>query len=115
LRVRRETLADDPISGDIANVAILGGHELQRCLYAFAVKTLIGPGIKVDATLLYRRADDDEAPLCSLADVDGALTLLATVRLRLALGRVNGGGPFSKTLEFHTRRRRASPPRLPVT
>ena len=102
MHVRRETLDDDAIPGDIANVAIKGGYELRRCLYAFAVKTLIGPGIKADAALLYRRADDDEAPLCSLADVDGALTLLATVRLRLALGRVNGGGPFSKTLEFQT-------------
>ena len=103
VHVRRETLDDDAIPGDIANVAIKGGHELRRSLYAFAVKTLIGPGIKADAALLYRRADDDdEEPLCSLADVDWALTLLAAVRLRLALGRVNGGGPFSKTLEFQT-------------
>jgi hypothetical protein len=41
LHVWRETLDDDAIPGDIANVAIKGGHELRRCLYAFAVKTLI--------------------------------------------------------------------------
>ncbi|PYD59957.1 hypothetical protein CFR73_09355 [Novacetimonas maltaceti] len=32
-----------------------GGAELQRCLYAFAVRALLGPRVQVDATLLYLR------------------------------------------------------------
>jgi hypothetical protein len=30
-----------------------GGRELQRCLYAFAVKALLGAGVSVSASLLY--------------------------------------------------------------
>jgi hypothetical protein len=33
----------------MAEVIVKGGSELQRCLYAFAVKTLLGPKVKVDA------------------------------------------------------------------
>ena len=33
-----------------------GGGELQRCLYAFAVKTLLDGKIKIEAALLYPRA-----------------------------------------------------------
>jgi hypothetical protein len=50
------------------------------------VKTLIGPGVQVDAALLYPRAGEDEEALCPLADVDGALTLLATA---IGLARAN--------------------------
>src|SRR3954470_18994198 len=31
------------------------GRELQRCLYAFAIKTLLGPEVSVEASLLYPR------------------------------------------------------------
>ncbi|WPP06198.1 PD-(D/E)XK nuclease family protein [Methylocella tundrae] len=71
---------------DMADVAIRGGDELQRCLYAFAVKTLIGPDIKVDAALLYPRAAEDKQPLCPLSDVDGALSQLAAA---IGLARAN--------------------------
>ena len=74
------------LPGDMANVAIKGGAELQRCLYAFAVKTLIGPDINVEAALLYPRAEAGKEPLCPLADVDRALTLLATA---IGLARAN--------------------------
>src|SRR5205823_13068088 len=40
---------------DMADVVIDGGNELQRCLYAFAVKTLIGQQVAVEACLLYPR------------------------------------------------------------
>ncbi|VFU08852.1 protein of unknown function [Methylocella tundrae] len=70
----------------MADVAIRGGDELQRCLYAFAVKTLIGPDIKVDAALLYPRAAEDKQPLCPLSDVDGALSQLAAA---IGLARAN--------------------------
>ncbi|MGA2492871.1 MAG: PD-(D/E)XK nuclease family protein [Roseiarcus sp.] len=35
------------------DIVLNGGKELQRCLYAFAVKALIGGSVKVDASLLY--------------------------------------------------------------
>jgi hypothetical protein len=74
----------------MADVAIKGGDELQRCLYAFAVKALIGPGIKVGAALLYPRAAEDKQSFYPLNDVDGALTLLATA-IRLARGNIEAG------------------------
>ena len=37
----------------MADVVVKGGSELQRCLYAFAVKTLLRPEVKVEAALLY--------------------------------------------------------------
>ena len=36
-------------------VILQGGKELQRCLYAYAVKALLGDGIEIDAALLYPR------------------------------------------------------------
>lgn len=36
-----------------------GGRELQRCLYAFAVRTLLGPGVRLESALLYLRTMDD--------------------------------------------------------
>ena len=36
-------------------VTLQGGKELQRCLYAYAVKALLGDGIEIDAALLYPR------------------------------------------------------------
>jgi len=57
-------------SGDIR---LNGGRELQRCLYAFAVKALLGSDIAISASLLYPREpvdlrlDDPEAVLAELA------------------------------------------------
>jgi PD-(D/E)XK nuclease superfamily len=62
----------------MAEVVIDGGSELQRCLYAFAVKTLIGPRVKVEASLLYPRAQEGEHALFPLPEVDKVLTRLAT-------------------------------------
>ena len=46
-----------------------GGKELQRCLYAFAVKALLGEDVTISASLLYParqidlRLEDPEAPV----------------------------------------------------
>lgn len=55
-----------PPRGDIR---LNGGRELQRCLYAFAVKALLGDDVAISASLLYPREpvdlrlDDPEAVL----------------------------------------------------
>jgi hypothetical protein len=52
-----------------------GGAELQRCLYAFAVRSLL-PGVNsVSSRLLYPKAAD--GGLYSLADPDAVLSRLA--------------------------------------
>ncbi len=51
-----------------------GGKELQRCLYAFAVKALLGNKVKISASLLYLR-DEGYFPL---EDAEEALTELTT-------------------------------------
>ena len=57
-------------------ISLNGGKELQRCLYAFAVKALLGSQVAIGASLLYPRdqvelaLDDPEAVL---ADVIGYL------------------------------------------
>ena len=37
------------------DIVLDGGKELQRCLYAFAVKALLGDGVAIAASLLYPR------------------------------------------------------------
>ena len=50
------------------------GAELQRCLYAFAVKVLIGTPLQVEARLLYPRRGNPPQPL---DDPEGTLERLA--------------------------------------
>ena len=52
---------------------IKGGAELQRCLYAFAVKRLIATRPQVEARLLYPRKGDSALPL---DDPEGTLERL---------------------------------------
>jgi len=52
-----------------------GGKEVQRCLYALAVKSLLGPDTAVQAALLYPRAKDGEE-FVALPDVEPALAEL---------------------------------------
>ena len=58
-----------PPRGDIR---LDGGRELQRCLYAFAVKALLGDDVAISASLLYPREpvdlqlDDPEAVLAEI-------------------------------------------------
>lgn len=60
----------------ISETTIKGGSELQRCLYAFAVKVLIGTGVAIDSALLFPKAPEGEG-LYPLDDVDAALTKVA--------------------------------------
>ncbi|MGO7758373.1 PD-(D/E)XK nuclease family protein [Rhizobium ruizarguesonis] len=54
------------------DIRLNGGRELQRCLYAFAVKALLGDDIAISASLLYPREpldlrlDDPEAVLAEM-------------------------------------------------
>jgi len=58
-------------------VVVQGGSELQRCLYAFAVRTLLGDEVEIEASLLYPHAPEGEQALFPLKNVDSALNLLA--------------------------------------
>lgn len=55
------------------DITLDGGKELQRCLYAFAVKAMLGDEVMVTASLLYLRdelnlqLDDPEATLAEIA------------------------------------------------
>lgn len=87
----------------MADVVIAGGSELQRCLYAFAVRTLLGPDVDVEASLLYPRASDGEQALFPLADVNAVLDLLAdaiaiarkSVEDGLALPGIDAGDDYN--------------------
>lgn len=56
-----------------------GGQELQRCLYAFAVKSLLGNDVSISASLFYPRANLDQP----LRDPEATLTEI-TRYLRVA-------------------------------
>lgn len=55
-------------------IRLNGGRELQRCLYAFAVKALLGDDVAISASLLYPREPidlqlgDPEAALSEITD-----------------------------------------------
>jgi hypothetical protein len=55
-----------------SEIRLNGGRELQRCLYAFAVKALLGDDVAISASLLYPREavdlklDDPEAVLAEI-------------------------------------------------
>lgn len=61
----------------MADVVIKGGGELQRCLYAFAVKTLLAHKGEIEAALLYPGAADGEQALFPLGNLDAVLDKLA--------------------------------------
>ena len=56
------------------NIVLDGGRELQRCLYAFAVRSLLGDNLTIGASLLYLR-DRINLPL---EDLDGTLEVLTS-------------------------------------
>ena len=75
---RRARVIDYKTGGlNMADVVVKGGAELQRCLYAFAVRTLLGQEIDVESSLLFPRAPEGEQALFSLPDVGATLDLLA--------------------------------------
>ena len=78
------------------DIVLGGGRELQRCLYAFAVKAMLGDGVTISASLFYPRGEKN----LPLADPDATLRELAgylqAARSTLAsgaavMGRDTGG------------------------
>ena len=78
------------------DIILDGGRELQRCLYAFAVKALLGDDVAISASLLYPRDGLDlrlADPEATLGEISGSLR---TARANLAsgggvMGRDTGG------------------------
>jgi len=68
-----------------AEVILGGGAELQRCLYALAVRTLLKHDVRVEAALLFLRAEPGEG-LFPLGDITETLDNLAQA---LAIARTN--------------------------
>lgn len=85
---RRRALVRDYKTGKTPKTAIVldGGRELQRCLYAFAVKALLGDAANVSASLLYLRDLTD----LRLEATDATMTELANY-LRLARDNLAAG------------------------
>jgi hypothetical protein len=86
---------------NIADQVLAGGRELQRCLYAFAVRSLVGDDTEVEAALLYPRGEDAYHPLpnptATLEDLKGALRLAAaSLRAGRALPGPDTGGAFDE-------------------
>jgi len=84
---------------DIASRVLAGGRELQRCLYAFAVQSLLGDDIAVEAALLYPRGEDAYHPLpnpkTTLEDLKTALQFaVASLRAGRALPGPDTGGDY---------------------
>jgi hypothetical protein len=68
-----------------------GGQELQRCLYAFAVKALLGPTVVVQPSLLFLRGQHSmtmQEPATALSDLEG---YLSAARASLMAGNVLPG------------------------
>ncbi|WP_306392534.1 PD-(D/E)XK nuclease family protein [Telluria beijingensis] len=85
-----------------AEVVIGGGAELQRCLYAFAVKAMLGSEVSVRSALLYPR-DGIERELAEPDTVMEELTgHLATAHASLLAGNClpgpDTGGKYDKFL-----------------
>jgi PD-(D/E)XK nuclease superfamily len=75
---------------DMAEVVLDGGGELQRCLYAFAVKTLLDRDIEIDAALLYPLAKDGDQALFPRQGIDATLQQL-TDAIDLARRNIEAG------------------------
>ena len=85
----RRALVRDYKTGRVPKDAIVldHGRELQRCLYAFAVKSLLGDEVSIGASLLYPRAERD----LRLDDPDATLDAL-TGYLQFASTNLAAGG-----------------------
>jgi hypothetical protein len=58
------------------SIVLDGGKELQRCLYAFAVKAMLGDDVTISASLFYARDEVDlrlDDPEATLVEVAGYL------------------------------------------
>lgn len=80
------------------DISINGGCELQRCLYAFAVKALLGADVSIRASLLYPRTETDlqlTDPEATLAELTGYLRAASTsLSAGHALIGPDTGGPY---------------------
>ena len=85
----RRALVRDYKTGRVPrdDIVLDGGKELQRCLYAFAVKALLGEEVSIAASLLYPHEDRD----LRLDDPDAVLGTL-TGHLRGARASLASGG-----------------------
>lgn len=64
-----------------SDIRLNGGRELQRCLYAFAVKALLGDHVAISASLLYPREPLDlplQDPEAVLAEITNYLSAART-------------------------------------
>lgn len=68
-------------------IVIDGGKELQRCLYAFAVRALLGGDVEIAASLLYLRDQVDLQLDDPAATLEEASAYLRTARANLQAGR----------------------------
>ncbi|UKJ75422.1 PD-(D/E)XK nuclease family protein [Azospirillum brasilense] len=77
-----------------------GGKELQRCLYTFAVETLLGNGVAVETRLLYPR----EGQVLPLPDPQTTLgTLTAALQAAAASMRAGRALPGPDAADPHNR------------
>ena len=85
----RRALVRDYKTGRVPkdDIVLDGGRELQRCLYAFAVKALLGDKVAIEASLLYPREERD----LRLEDPDATLRTL-TGHLQAARANLASGG-----------------------
>ena len=85
----RRALVRDYKTGRVPkdDIVLDHGRELQRCLYAFAVKSLLGDEVSISASLLYPRDERD----LRLDDPDATLDALAGY-LQSARANLAGGG-----------------------
>lgn len=96
----RQALVRDYKTGRLPRDAIVidGGKELQRCLYAFAVRALLGDGIEIAASLLYLRDRVDlqlDDPAATLGEISGYLQAArANLRGGRALMGPDTGGTY---------------------
>ena len=87
----RQALVRDYKTGRLPKDTIVvdGGKELQRCLYAFAVRALLGDDIEIAASLLYLHDRVDlqlDDPAATLEEISGYLqTASASLRAGRAL------------------------------
>ena len=84
----RHALVRDYKTGRVPkdDIVLDGGRELQRCLYAFAVKALLGDKVAIEASLLYPREERDlrlDDPGATLRTLTG---YLQAARANLASG-----------------------------
>ena len=74
------------------DIVLDGGRELQRCLYAFAVKSMLGDDVAITASLLYPRNGLD----LRLADPEATLRDIAGYLRAAHANLVSGGGVMGR-------------------